>query len=230
MKTKGFVNWSGGKDALLALYHSAYNADFNVDLLFSVVNENSGNSALHEVSSKLLKAQAEALGLEITLAKVPDKVDDRTYQKIIQDKWGRLIETGYRSSVHGDIFLEDVRSFKEEQFKGSALKPVFPLWKRPTDELAANFIDLGFKAIIVSCEASKLDSSFCGRAFDQEFLNDLPDTVDPCGENGEFHTFCYDGPIFKHPVEFDRLELRSITFPSPSDDRSDHKIWNQRIA
>ena len=230
MVKKGFVNWSGGKDALLALYYCLNNVDIEVKLLFSMVNEASGLSPLHQIPLKLLKAQAEALGLEITLAKVPDKVDNRTYQKIIQDKWYRLIEAGYRSSVHGDIFLEDVRSFKEEQFKGSALKPVFPLWKRPTDELAANFIDLGFKAIIVSCEASKLDSSFCGRAFDQEFLNDLPDTVDPCGENGEFHTFCYDGPIFKHPVEFDRLELRSITFPSPSDDRSDHKIWNQRIA
>ena len=230
MKTKAFVNWSGGKDALLALYHSAYEADHIVDLLFSVINEASGNCALHEVPSKLLKAQAKVLGLGITFAKVPDKIDNRTYQKIIQDKCEQFFEAGYRSSVHGDIFLEDVRSFKEEQVKSTGLKSIFPLWKRPTKKLATDFIDLGFKAIVVSCEASKLDSSFCGRAFDHEFLKDLPDEVDPCGENGEFHTFCYDGPLFRNPVDFDRLELRSIKFPSPSGDSSDHEIWNQRIA
>lgn len=229
MKSKGFVNWSGGKDALLALYYCITKTDVDVDHLFSVVNAASGKNALHEVSSRLLKAQAEALGHKLSLAKVPDKVDNKTYQRILQDKWNLLMEQGYRSSVFGDIFLEDVRSFKEEQFKDSELKPVFPLWKKPTDQLAKDFIGSGFKAIIITCEASTLDSSFCGREFDQGFLNDLPDAVDPCGENGEFHTFCYDGPIFRHPVQFDPLEIRSIKFPSPSGGSKGYKIWNQRI-
>ena len=226
---KGFVNWSGGKDALMALHQTRKHNELQVDLLLSIINKDSQKSSLHEIPLHLLKKQAESLNCKFEFVEVPDHIDNKTYQEIIHKKWQSLLEKDYQYAVFGDIFLEDIRTFREKQLQSAGLKSIFPLWKISTDQLANFFIDQKYKAIVVSCEADQLDESFCGRNYDRSFIESLPSNVDPCGENGEFHTFCYDGPLFSHPIKFNKLEKKLIRFPSPDPTKKAYKILSQPI-
>ena len=226
---KGFINWSGGKDALMALHQIKKDDELNVDLLFSIINKDSQKTSLHEIPIHLLKEQAESLNCKFEFVEVPDQVDNKTYQRLIHKKWKSLMERDYYYAVFGDIFLEDIRAFREEQLQSAGLKGLFPLWKKSTDQLADFFIDQNYKAIVVSCEADQLDKSFCGKNYDREFVESLPAKVDPCGENGEFHTFCFDGPLFNKPITFNKLEKTLISYPSPDPFKKAYKIWSQPI-
>ena len=163
--------------------------------------------------------QAKALGLPLSKIELNGKISMKAYDEKMQKVMTALTNEGYEYGVFGDIFLEDLKKYREEKLSEIGITGVFPLWKQDTRALLEEFLDLGFKAITVCTNAKYLDASFCGRVLDHDFIKDLPKNVDVCGENGEFHTFVFDGPIFTKPIAFDIGEKvqRGYT-PSGDDD------------
>lgn len=207
MSELAIFNWSGGKDSALALYHTLRNPDFKVRKLLTSINSETDRISMHGVRLSLLQKQAELIGLPLSLLSLPGEISMADYDKLMSDKMDQIKSEGITTSIFGDIFLEDLKNYREQRLSEVGLKGYFPLWKRDTVELVHEFIDLGFRTIVVSVDGSKLDKSFVGREIDQSFLDDLPPGIDPCGENGEFHSFVFDGPIFNKPVPFRRGEV-----------------------
>ncbi len=202
--SKWIMNWSGGKDSSLAL-HSLLSQGFSPTYLFTTLSEYKRIS-MHGVSEDLLDQQASLLGLKLNKLYLPENCSMEKYSSLMREQWQLFTERGVKQSVFGDIFLEDLRQYRDEKARDIGVENIYPLWKRDTKELAKEFVNKGFKAVVVAVDGSKLDKSFVGRELDLDFLADLPKTVDPCGENGEFHSFVYDGPIFKSKVNFERKE------------------------
>jgi uncharacterized protein (TIGR00290 family) len=217
---KAFMNWSGGKDSALALYHAERNG-LKAACLSTHVNAVHQRISMHGVRRSLLEDQALAIGLPLVTLELPEQPDMRIYEEKMKAHLSRLQEEHYTTAIFGDIFLEDLRKYREEQLMPFGINCEFPLWKRDTRDLIKKFIALGFKAIIVCVNASLLDQSFCGRLIDEDFINDLPTGVDVCGENGEYHSFVFDGPIFSQPVAFSKGEIVKRSYPSPKDSRDD---------
>lgn len=199
---KSFLNWSSGKDAAFTLYELQNSQEFRVEKLLTTINSEVGRISMHGVRKELLISQAEKIRLPLEIIELKGNVSMIQYNSIMEQSVEHLRREGFTHSVFGDIFLEDLRKYREEQLFKAGLTGVFPLWKRDTKELINDFIHSGFKAITVCVNSKVLDKSFCGRILDQNFISELPDDVDPCGENGEFHTFVFDGPIFNDPVKF----------------------------
>lgn len=197
-----YFNWSGGKDSTLALYHILREKQFDVRYLLTTFNAEADRISMHGVRRELLIAQAEAIGIPVKLVHLPSGSDMEQYENAMNRAIEELKSEGIYDCIFGDIFLEDLRTYRETKLKTEGISAHFPLWKRDTGELVREFINLGFQTVVVCTDASKLDDSFAGRVIDPDFLADLPEQVDPCGENGEFHTFVFDGPIFQHPVSF----------------------------
>lgn len=162
---------------------------------------------MHGLRKELLQQQIEAIGIPCKTVELPEQPTNAEYEALLKDKVQLLLDEGYECTAFGDIFLEDLKAYREKQLEPYGIQTVFPLWKKDTKELLNEFINLGFKAITVCVDGSKLDSSFVGRIVDNDFIADLPEGVDICGENGEFHTFCFDGPYFKQPVQFTKGEI-----------------------
>ncbi|TKK69232.1 diphthine--ammonia ligase [Ilyomonas limi] len=215
---KAYFNWSGGKDSALALYYALQN-NIHVQKLLTNVNAVHNRISMHGVRRSLLEAQAKAIGLPLDTIELPEQPSMKDYEQAVVQKLTALKEEGFNSAVFGDIFLEDLKQYRENQLASIGFKAIFPLWKRNTTELIHTFIDLGFKTIVVCTNAEILDESFAGRVIDRDFLKDIPAHVDPCGENGEFHTFVYDGPIFQQPVEFTTGEKVFREYIAPKDNR-----------
>ncbi len=199
---KAIFNWSSGKDSALALYKVKQEKKFFIGTLLTTVNEKYNRISMHGVRKELLFKQAEMLNIPLDILEVPSVTTMDNYDKLMFKKTEFLKEQGYTHSIFGDIFLNDLRKYREEKLALVGIKGVFPIWKQNTKEIIKEFMSLGFKAITVSIDAKVLDKSFVGRVINESFLNDLPKGVDPCGENGEFHTFVYDGPIFDAPIHF----------------------------
>ena len=189
--------FSGGKDSSLALYELLRSERFEVSELITTVTEGYDRISMHGVRRSLLCEQAASIGLPLAEVTIPPRASNRVYERAMGEAFTRLRENGVRRVAFGDIFLEDVRDYRLRQLEALGLECMFPLWGRPTDALARAFVKDGFRARIVCLNPAALDVSFAGRAFDDAFLADLPEGVDPCGENGEFHTFVFDGPIFR---------------------------------
>jgi len=225
-KGKWFFNWSSGKDATMALYVLKQRKQA-VDLLFTTINAKYQRVSMHGLRKELLIAQAAALGLPLRLMELEEHATMESYNALMEQNLLELKKEGYSASCFGDIFLEDLRAYREQMLEQQGMEAIFPIWKKDTGKLLSSFIDLGFKAIVVCINEQVLDKSFCGREIDPSFLADLPPHIDPCGENGEFHTFCYDGPIFKHPVAFTKGELTRKTYPAPFADSkiSEYGFW-----
>ena len=200
---KAYLNWSSGKDSALALYYANSQNEYKVEKLLTTINKDVGRVTMHGVRKELLLEQAEKIGLPIEISELSAETSMEEYNLKMKEATDSLIADGFSHSVFGDIFLEDLKKYREEQLNSAGLKAVFPLWKKNTKELISEFIDLGFKAIVVCTNSKYLEDSFCGRIIDHDFVKELPENVDPCGENGEFHTFVFDGPIFDSPVEFE---------------------------
>ncbi len=200
---KTYFNWSSGKDSSLALYYILKQKDYNISKLITTVNQDYQRVSMHGLREELLDQQVAKLNIPLQKIKLPAQVSMDLYNQTMKNNVTGLKTEGYSHCVFGDIFLEDLRTYREDQLKKVGIQGVFPLWKRNTKELLLEFLDLGFKAITVCVNAKYLDESFCGRVLDHQFLDDLPVNVDPCGENGEFHTFVFDGPIFKDPIHFE---------------------------
>ncbi len=217
-KPKAIFNWSGGKDSSLALYKVLQARESEVICLLTSVNEQYQRISMHGVRVELLEQQAENIGLPLVKMLIPEMPTMQAYENVMVDALNGLKEQGAEVSIFGDIFLEDLRTYRETKLAEIGLKGVFPLWKIPTDMLIREFISLGFKTIITCVNEKYMDKSFAGRVIDEEFLNDLPENVDPCGENGEFHTFVFDGPLFKSTVKFTKGEVVYRTYASPKDE------------
>ena len=198
------VAWSGGKDSLLALRTMLADPSLEVDALMTTVTTEYDRISVHGVRRSLLHAQAHALGLSLLEMEIPASCDNATYEAALTRALhaARDRSPSVRRCVFGDLFLEDVRRYREERLAAMGMEPLFPLWGMPTNELARTFIDDGFRAVIVCVDSTVLAPSFSGREYDAAFLAELPKGVDPCGENGEFHTFVYDGPLFRDRVTF----------------------------
>lgn len=207
MAELALFNWSGGKDSALALYHTLRNSQFEVKHLLTSVNSETNRISMHGVRLSLLQKQAESIGIPLSLLSLPGEVSMEEYDQLMADKMQGFLDAGISTSIFGDIFLEDLKQYREQKLAQVGLKGDFPLWQRNTKELVNEFISVGFKTMVVSVDGSKLDQSFVGRIIDESFLNDLPENVDPCGENGEFHSFVFEGPIFKKPIRFERGEV-----------------------
>ena len=212
---RSFFNWSGGKDSALALYYCKQNPELDIAHLVTSVNAHHGRISMHGVRESLLDAQAEALGIPMRKLCLPESPDMKEYESLMSGLVADMVADECTHAIFGDIFLEDLRRYREEKLATQGLKGLFPLWKRDTSELIREFLDLGFKTMLVCVDASLLDQSFAGRIIDSDFLKDLPHNVDPCGENGEFHTFVFDGPIFQSPIPVIRKEVVYREYPAP---------------
>ena len=216
--TKAYLNWSSGKDSALSLYYANKQNDYKIEKLLTIINKDVERVTMHGVRTELLMQQAKNLGLPIEISELSAETSMEEYNRKMKEATDFLISDGFTHSVFGDIFLEDLKKYREVQLDSVGLKAVFPLWKRDTKELITEFIDLGFKAVVVCTNSKYLDDSFCGRIIDHQFLNDLPENVDPCGENGEFHTFVFDGPIFNSPVKIEIGEKVNRSYRPAKDD------------
>jgi uncharacterized protein (TIGR00290 family) len=204
--TPVLFSWSGGKDSALALHALLEQPEWEVVGLLTSVSDEYARVSHHGVREELLDLQAEALGLPLDKLRLPAGQGPCTngqFEALMAEKLAGYVERGVNHVAHGDIFLEDLRAYRERNLARLGMQGVFPIWKRDTRELVESFVALGFRAVLCCVEGAKLDASFVGRELDLDLIADLPAGVDPCGENGEYHSFVYDGPIFQRPVEFD---------------------------
>lgn len=212
---KAIFNWSSGKDSALALYKILQNTDYEIECLLTSVNKEYQRISMHGIRVDLLHEQAKNIGMPLKILEVPEMPTMEIYEKVMTETLLGIKQNGITHSIFGDIFLEDLRVYRENQLEKIGLKGVFPLWKISTKDLIQEFISLGFKTIVVCVNEKYLDKSFVGRIIDQDFINDLPKNVDVCGENGEFHTFTFDGPIFSKPVDFEIGEIVYRKYEKP---------------
>lgn len=215
MKPKAIFNWSSGKDSALALYKTLQEDQFEVTALLTSINKEFQRISMHGVHVSLLEKQAESLGFPLIKMELPKEPSMEEYREIMSTTMNAIQSQGISHSIFGDIFLEDLRKYREDQLHSIGMAGVFPLWKINTTDLIHEFLDLGFKTIVTCVNETYLNKSFAGRIIDKDFIKDLPDNVDPCGENGEFHTFTFDGPIFKNPIDFEIGDILKKTYPKP---------------
>ena len=220
MKKKVLFNWSSGKDSALALYKTLQNEEFEISCLLTSVNQQFQRISMHGVRIELLEQQAKSIGLPLEIMQIPEMPTMEVYEAVMQTTLAKLKNQGVTHSIFGDIFLEDLRKYREDKLAEIGFEGVFPLWRVPTLDLIQEFIALGFKTIVVCVNERFLDKSFVGRVIDQDFINDLPENVDVCGENGEFHTFTFDGPIFSKPISFEVGEVVYRKYEKPKDESS----------
>ena len=199
-RPKTVLCWSSGKDSAWALHVLRQQGEVDVVALLTTVNSAHDRVAMHAVRTELLRAQADAAGLPLLPVLIPDPCSNADYEAAMEKAVGDLKGDGVSRMAFGDLFLEDVRRYREERLRGTGVTPLFPIWQAPTDDLARSMIEAGVRATITCVDPKQLDATFVGRGFDDELLRDLPASADPCGERGEFHTFCHDGPMFTRPI------------------------------
>ena len=217
---KALFNWSSGKDSALALYKILRNPDYTIECLLTSVNQQYQRISMHGVRVELLEAQSNSIGLPLKIMQIPEMPTMEVYENVMSETLQEFKKQGITHSVFGDIFLEDLRKYRENQLAQIGFEGIFPVWKIPTPDLIQEFISLGFKTIVVCVNERYLDKSFVGRIIDQDFINDLPENVDVCGENGEFHTFTFDGPLFSNPINFEIGELVYRKYEIPKNENS----------
>ena len=199
-RPKALLSWSTGKDSAYTLAVLRECAEVDVVGLVSTVNAGADRVAMHGVRRELLLRQAEAVGLPVHAVDIPWPCSNQEYETAMSAVVTAAHDQGITRMAFGDLFLADIRAYREERLRGTGLEPMFPLWGRDTAGLARDMLGAGIAAVISCVDTSQLAPAFAGRSFDHEFLRDLPATADPCGENGEFHTFTWNGPGFRWPV------------------------------
>jgi uncharacterized protein (TIGR00290 family) len=204
MKTA--LSWSSGKDSAWTL-HILRQQGVDVSMLLTTVNTTHQRVAMHAVRRSLLEAQADAVGVPLMVVDLPWPCTNEVYEAQMKVAVDKLIADGFEQIAFGDLFLRDIREYREKKMEGLPIKPIFPLWEIPTKQLANEMIAGGLKSRITCVDPKKLDTRFVGRVWDQSFLDELPTEVDPCGENGEFHTFAFEGPMFKTPMDIRSGEI-----------------------
>jgi uncharacterized protein (TIGR00290 family) len=197
---RALLSWSSGKDSAWALHVLREQGEYEIVGLLTTINQQADRVAMHAVRRELLESQAAAAGLPLWTVPLPWPCSNDDYERLMLQACARAVEQGIEVIAFGDLFLEEIRAYREKQLAGSRLEPLFPVWGVPTDELARDMIRGGLRARLTCVDPKALPAEFAGREFDAELLHALPATVDPCGERGEFHTFCYAGPMFRQPI------------------------------
>ncbi len=195
-----WLSWSSGKDSAWTLHLLRRSKEYAVAALVTTFNREAGRVAMHGVRQELAEVQAREAGLPLIAVPLPSPCSNEAYEAAMQEVMARAVREGVASMAFGDLFLEDIRRYREMQLRGGGVTAVFPLWGRDTATLAREMIGGGLRAVVTCVDPKRLPACFAGREYDQRFLDDLPADVDPCGERGEFHTFAYDGPMFAKPV------------------------------
>jgi uncharacterized protein (TIGR00290 family) len=195
------MSWSSGKDSALALHEVRSGGGVEIVGLVTTVSSVSDRVAMHEVRRSLVEAQADALQVPLNVVELPWPCPNDVYEGRMSAMLQLGRESGVEAIVYGDLYLEDIRRYREQSLRGSGLTPLFPLWQRPTESVARDLLSVGVRAVITCVDLSQAPAELVGRWFDEELLASLPTGVDPCGENGEFHTFVVDGPGFARPVD-----------------------------
>lgn len=219
LPANAYFNWSGGKDAAFALWKTVQNRDHKIKYLFTSINKVHNRVSMHGVRRELLAMQARALGIPLTTVELTEQPSMQEYEASVAEKINWLKDQGITHSIFGDIFLEDLREYRESQLKSLGIQAVFPLWKIDTTQMIREFISAGFKAIVVCVNEQYLDKSFCGRMIDESFMADLPAHVDPCGENGEYHSFVFDGPVYNAPIKIKEGEKVFREYQGPAGEK-----------
>lgn len=218
-------NWSGGKDSTLALHRVLAAKIFDIKYLLTTLSEKYRRISMHGVRDELLEQQAASIGIPLKKIYLPENASMVSYNEIMGATMKQLAEENIHDTIFGDIFLEDLKKYREEQLSKVGFTAHFPLWKEDSKNLLNEFIHLRYKTILVCINEKQLDKSFAGRIIDDSFITDLPTAVDPCGENGEFHSFVYEGPIFKKPIAFTKGETVRRNY-IPAKDDNDHCFSN----
>ncbi|WP_255563517.1 diphthine--ammonia ligase [Mucilaginibacter rivuli] len=215
---KCIFNWSGGKDSSLALYHCLQNPDIEIKYLVTSVNDAMNRVSMHGVREELLLLQAERIGIPLYQIRLPEMPGMKEYDDTMRLHMAKFREEGITHAIFGDIFLEDLKKYRDERLAEAGMTGIYPLWKRDTHELINEFIDLGFGTVIACTQAWLGD--FVGKEITRELINNLPPEVDVCGENGEFHTFAFKGPIFSSPIAYKTGEkvFKEYEAPKNADD------------
>lgn len=201
------MSWSGGKDSCLALYEVQQSQEYQVAALLTTITEDYDRISMHGVRCELLQKQVAALGLSLHRIPITKGATNEEYERKFLDACAGYVDKGIDSIIFGDLFLEDIKKYRDEFLARHNLHGIYPVWLSNTTKFINKFIALGFKAIITCVDAKVLDPAFAGRTIDEGFVLSLPSQVDPCGENGEFHTFVFDGPNFKHPITFSKGDI-----------------------
>ena len=203
---KLLFGWSGGKDSAMALYEIQKNNEYEVVSLLTTITEDYDRISMHGVRRLLVEQQANSLGIPLYEVFIPKSCSNEIYGAKMSQALNKFKQDGVENVALGDIFLEDVRKYREDNLAQLNMKGVFPIWGRSTAELVKSFIALGFKSVVSCIDTKVLDKKFLGRQLDEDFIAELPSDIDPSGENGEFHSFVYDGPIFKQRIDYKRGE------------------------
>mgnify|MGYP006289624583 CR=1 FL=1 len=209
MKHDIILSWSGGKDCAFALSEMKHNQDYQIKRLLTTIDRDTGQVNMHGIPRSLLEKQASSLGIQLDLVELPSNPSNKEYESIMQKQLGFYQSQAIHHIAFADLFLEDIRHYRMQQMQKAGMQAVFPIWKRNTRELARTFVERGFKAIITCTDSTQMESKYTGRQFDDDFLDSLPESVDPCGENGEFHSFVYDGPDYEKAILYDKAEIYS---------------------
>lgn len=219
---KAIFNWSGGKDSALCLYHCLNDKEIEIKYLLTTLSQQHDRISMHGTRKELLQLQAQNIGIELREIYLPESASMEIYDEIIKKALNEFKNEGIEYSIFGDIFLEDLKKYREDRLAEVQMKGLFPLWKKTSTEITKEFVDSGFKTVIVCVNDRYLDKSFAGRVIDKAFLNDLPDNVDPCGENGEYHSIVINSPDFQRKLmlkssrvtsgEFVYLKIDEVSF------------------
>ena len=217
-KLKCIFNWSGGKDSALALYHCLQNPNIEIKYLVTTVNDALNRISMHGVREELLVLQAERIGIPLYEIRLPEMPGMAEYDNAMRLHMEKFTEEGVSHAIFGDIFLEDLKKYRDERLAEVGMMGIYPLWKRDSHELIDEFLGLGFGTVI-ACTQSRLEN-FVGKEITNDLIRELPDNVDVCGENGEFHTFVFKGPIFSSPIDYQTGEkvFKEYAAPKNTDD------------
>lgn len=207
-REKVLVAWSGGKDSALAVHEINSSGRYEIESLLCTLTKPFDRVSMHGVRRILIERQASAIGCPLAEVFIPYPCPNESYESLMTEALLPRRDAGIQKVVFGDIFLEDIRNYREDQMKKIGMSCLFPLWGKDSLGLARSFVDGGFRAVITCVDSTRLNRTFVGRIMDHAFLDDLPEGVDPSGENGEFHTFVFDGPLFRQPVSFKAGEIR----------------------
>ena len=194
------LSWSGGKDSTMAAYQLLASQKHEIAALLTTVTEGYDRISMHGVRRQLLEQQAESLGIPLRQIVIPKDCTNEIYEARMRLAFSRIKSEGITKIAFGDLFLQDVKQYRDERLAQAGMTGLYPIWMRDTEELVRTFIGLGFRALIACVDTQAIDASFAGREIDLELLRDLPESADPCGEYGEYHSFVYAGPIFKQPI------------------------------
>ncbi|PTB96309.1 ATP-binding protein [Marivirga lumbricoides] len=203
------ISWSGGKDAMMALHQVKESTDYEIHHLHTVIGESTQRVGMHGIHKSLIQKQADSLGIPVIFSELPADESHNSYEKVMEAYCKKCIQNGISAIVFGDIFLEDLKKYREKQLASTGLKALFPLWKNDTTEQLHDFLSLGYQTKICAGNAQYFNKAQVGQTLSADLIKQLTIHVDPCGENGEFHTFVYGGPLFSKPINVVLKEVQS---------------------